>query len=232
MRVHRIAPVVLLGCLACAAAAAAQPPGSASFPAMSADPAAPDGPAPISLAYAEGRVDLVRPDGVQAAQVPDLLEEDDRLVTGEGRAELIVDDGSVAHVDRESDLRVDLGVRLRLVRGRLRVHTPADIEALYLASPAGPVRLAASGVYDLRAADLDGDTVIAVVAGHAALLTGDTETPIGADDVLRVDPRDPRPRWERGTPRDAFVDWSDQRIHRAVGPLPSEHALAGHEKQQ
>jgi hypothetical protein len=122
----------------------------------------------------------------------------------------------VAHVDRESDLRVDLGVRLRLVRGRLRVHTPADIEALYLASPAGPVRLAASGVYDLSAADLDGDTVIAVVAGHAALLTGDTETPIGADDVLRVDPRDPRPRWERGTPRDVAVDWSDRASTRTT----------------
>ncbi len=158
----------------------------------------------------------MRPDGVEAAQAPDLLDEDDRLVTAEGRAELVIDDGSVAHVDRESDVRVDRGVRLRLVRGRLRVHTPADIEALYLASPAGPVRLAAAGVYDLSAADLDGDTVITVVAGHAALITGDTETPIGADDVLRVDPRDPRPRWERGTPRDSFADWSDQRMHRAT----------------
>ncbi len=216
MRVRRVAPVVLLVCLACAAAAAAQPPGTAGFPATPSDPGFPDAPAPISLAYADGRVDLVRPDGVEAAQAPDLLDEDDRLVTAEGRAELVIDDGSVAHVDRESDVRVDRGVRLRLVRGRLRVHTPADIEALYLASPAGPVRLAAAGVYDLSAADLDGDTVITVVAGHAALITGDTETPIGADDVLRVDPRDPRPRWERGTPRDSFADWSDQRMYRSA----------------
>lgn len=201
--------------LALAAPASAQYLGL-RFPAA---PTAPDNaeiPAPISLAWVDGRVDLVRPDGVQAAEAPDLLEEDDRLVTTDGRAELVIDDGSVVHVDRASDVRVDLGVRLRLVRGRMRVHTPPDIEALYVASPAGPVRLAAAGVYDLAAADLDGDTVIAVVTGHAALLTGDTETPVGADDILNVDPRDPRPRWQRGTPRDAFVDWSDRRLHTAT----------------
>ena len=205
-----------MACLALAAPAAAQPSPGTPF---STAPAAPDNaetPAPLSLAWVDGRVDLVRPDGVQAARAPDLLEEDDRLVTTDGRAELVIDDGSVVHVDRASDVRVDLGVRLRLVRGRMRVHTPPDVEALYVASPAGPVRLAAAGVYDLAAADLDGDTVIAVVTGHAALLTGDTETPVGADDILRVDPRDPRPRWERGTPRDAFVDWSDRRLLTAT----------------
>lgn len=227
MRAHRVASVVLMAWMALPASAAAQWSATAPFPTAGADPdtaAAP--PPPISLAWTDGRVDHVRPDGVQAAQAPDLLEEDDRLVTSDGRAELVLDDGSVVHVDRASDVRVDLGVRLRIVRGRLRVHTPEDIDALVVASPAGPVRLAAAGVYDLAAADLDGDTVIAVVAGHAALITGDTETPIGADDILRVDPRDPRPRWERGTPRDAFSEWSDRRLHATTSarhaslPLP------------
>lgn len=212
MRVHRVASRVLAACLALAAPAAAQPFAGTPLPATGPDADAADPPAPLSLAYVEGRADHVRRDGVQPAQAPDLLEEDDRLVTTEGQAELVFDDGSVVHVDRMSDVRVDLGVRLRLVRGRARVYTAPDIDALTLASPAGPVRLAADGVYDLAAADLDGETVIAVVAGHAALITGDTETPIGADDILRVDPRDPRPRWERGTPRDAFTDWSDRRL--------------------
>lgn len=213
MHVRRVAPVVLVVCLALATPAAGQSSPGAPFPPAPSGADAPGTPAPLSLAYVEGRVDLVRPDGVQAAQAPELLEEGDRLVTADGLAELVVDDGSVVHVDRTSDVRVNLGVRLRLVRGRMRVHTPPDIDALYIASPAGPVRVAASGIYDLMAADLDGDTVIAVVTGHAALLTGDTETPIGADDILHVDPRDPRPRWERGTPRDAFAGWSDRRLH-------------------
>jgi hypothetical protein len=205
-----------MACLALAAPASAQSSPGLRFPTAPAAPDNAETPAPLSLAWVDGRVDLVRPVGVQAAEAPDLLEEDDRLVTTDGHAELVIDDGSVVHIDRASDVRVDLGVRLRLVRGRVRVHTPPDIEALYVASPAGPVRLAAAGVYDLAAADLDGDTVIAVVTGHAALLTGDTETPVGADDILHVDPRDPRPRWQRGTPRDAFVDWSDRRLHTAT----------------
>lgn len=205
-----------MACLALAAPAAAQSFPGAPFTTAPAAPDTAETPAPLTLAYVEGRADLVRRDGVQPAQAPDLLEADDRLVTTDGYAELVIDDGSVVHIDRATDVRVDLGVRLRLVRGRMRVHTPADSEALYVASPAGPVRLAAAGVYDLAAADLDGDTVIAVVSGHAALLTGDTETPVGADDILRVDPRDPRPRWERGTPRDAFADWSDRRLHTAT----------------
>lgn len=212
MRVHRVVSCALVASLALAAPAAAQPSAGTPFPSALPDADAAGAPAPVSLAYIEGRVDHVRRDGVEPAQAPDLLEEDDRLVTTDGHAELVIDDGSVVHVDRVSDVRVDLGVRLRLVRGRIRVATAPDIDALYLASPAGPVRLAADGVYDLAAADLDGETVIAVVAGHAALITGDTETPIGADDILRVDPRDPRPRWERGSPRDAFTDWSDRRL--------------------
>ena len=212
MRSRRFGSFALLACLLASPALAQFP--SAPAPAEPADTF--DAPAPLNLSYVDGRVDLVRPDGVQAAQAPDLLEEDDRLVTVEGRAELVVDDGSVAHVDRQSDVRIDLGVRLRLVSGRLLIHTAPDIEALYVSTPAGPVRLTARGIYDLSADDLRGDTVIAVREGHAALVAGDSETPIGADDVLHIDPRDLRPRWSRGAPHDAFADWSARRIGLAT----------------
>ena len=235
MRSYRFASFALAASLMVATPAAAQFPVDTP---LAGDPhGALERPAPVSLAYVDGRVDLVRPDGVQAAEAPDLLQEDDRLVTAEGRAELVLDDGSVAHVDRLSDVRIDLGVRLRLVSGRLVVHTPPDIDALYVSTPAGPVRLAARGVYDLTADDLRGDTVIAVREGHAALEVGDTETPVGADDVLQVDPRDLKPRWARGTQRDAFLDWSDRRLrlvtadrHAALpGPLqPWAADLAAH----
>ena len=80
-------------------------------------------PPPVTLSYADGRVDVVRPDGVEAARVPDLLEDDDRLVVADGRAELVFDDGTLVHVDRDTDLRIDPDVQLRLVHGRVVVHT-------------------------------------------------------------------------------------------------------------
>ncbi len=212
MRCRRLGPVALVACLLASSAAAQVSPG---LP-LPGEPAIPEPPAPASLSYIDGRVNLVGADGVQPAQAPDLLEEGDRLVTAEGRAELVFDDGTVAHVERQSDVRIDLGVRLRLVSGRILVHTPADVESLYVATPAGPLRLAADGSYDIAADDLRGDTVIAVRRGHAALVTGDRETPVSTDDVLSVDPRDPRPRWARRIASDAFVDWSERRLDAAA----------------
>ncbi len=171
-----------------------------------------DAPPPITLLFIEGRVDLVRTSGVQPAQAPELLDEDDCVVTGDGRAELVYADGSVAHLDRHTDVRVDLGVRLRLVRGRIVVHTPRDGDRLELVIPAGVVRLEPDGEYDLAAADLEGDSVVAVVRGRAVLEHDDQAVPVAADDELRLDPRDRRPRWARVAPPDVFRDWSRARV--------------------
>jgi hypothetical protein len=199
---------VLVAALLIAGTTAAQPPPEPPPPDA---PPAPDAPPPLTISYADGRVDVVRAGGVEAVQVPDVLAEDERLVTGEGRAELVFDDGSLAHIDRESDVRVDLGVRLRLVRGRMIVHTADGDETLLVSTPAGPVRLDPRGEYDLSADDLRGDTVVAVERGRAALVVADSETPIEAGTAVRIDPRDRRLRWERGVFADAFSDWSRRR---------------------
>ncbi len=167
---------------------------------------------PITVVHVEGRVDVVRASGVQPAQAPDLLEEDDRLVTGDGRAELAFADGALVHLDRNTDARVDLGVRLRVVRGRIIIHTPRDSGPLEVATPAGVVRLEPGGEYDLAASDLDGDTVISAVQGRAALEDGDRDVPIATDDQARFDPRDRRPRWARAAPPDEFRHWAAARV--------------------
>ena len=175
-----------------------------------------DGPPPFTLVFVEGRVDLVRTTGVQPAQAPELLEEGDRLVTADGRAEVTAADGSILHLDRGTDTRVDLGVRLRLVRGRLLVHTPRDADPFELATPAGLVRLEPDGEYDLAAGDLDGDTVIAAIRGRAVFQDGDQDLPIAAGDQLRLDPRDRRPRWARAAPPDVFRHWAGARVATMV----------------
>ncbi len=190
-----------------------------SAPLASAQDLAPspaNAPPPITLVFAEGRVETVRASGVQPAQVPDLLDDDDRVVTNDGRAELAYADGTVVHLDRASDVRVDPGMRLRLVRGRAVIHIPRDGDPVALATPAGVAQLQPDGEYDVVAADLDGDTVITALAGRAVLEDGDLDVPIAADDELRVDPRDRRPRWARAAAADTFRHWSHARLATAT----------------
>ena len=190
---------LLLPCLSmCAAAQESAPPL--------------DTPPPITVVYVEGRVDTVGANAVQPAHAPDLLDEDDRLVTGDGRAELAFADGALVHLDRATDTRVDLGVRLRLVRGRIIIHTPRDGGPLAVATPAGVVRMQPDGEYDLAASDLDGDTIISAIQGRAVLEDGDRDVPIAADDEARLDPRDRRPRWARAARPDEFRHWATTRV--------------------
>jgi hypothetical protein len=71
-------------------------------PASAQDGAAPL-PPPLTLTHVDGRVDLARGTVVEPAQVPDLIDDGDRLLTVDGRAELVYADGSLVHVDRDSD---------------------------------------------------------------------------------------------------------------------------------
>lgn len=172
--------------------------------------------APLTLSWVEGRVDLARATGVEAAVSPDILDEGERLVVGSGRAELVADDGTLVHAGGDTDLWVEAGPRLRLVRGRLVVHTAVAGDGHLLATPAGLVRLEPAGAYDISARDLDGDTVIAVLAGRAAMTVADQAVPVSPDDVLTLDPRAPVARWGRGVPDDDFRAWSRRRADRAT----------------
>lgn len=171
---------------------------------------------PLTLSYVDGRVDLARESRVTAAEVPDAIDVDDRLIATDGRAELVGDDGTLLHLAAGADLRIDAGMRPRLVRGRLIVHTTPAAGDVAIALPAGVLRLEPHGIYDLRADDLDGDTVVIVVDGRATMTSGDSEWPLGADDELHLDPREARPRWSRAGRADEMLIWSGRRADRAT----------------
>jgi hypothetical protein len=201
---------------------------SAAASAAAQDAAPADLPPPFTLAYVDGRSDVARPDGVHPAQAPDVLDAGDRLLIADGRAELVAADGGLVHVDRDADLRVDDDGTLRLVRGRLRIRTAVDGNALELATPVGRVRVEPRGEYEITARDLDGDVTIAALAGRAAVALPATDLPIATDDAVAIDPRGLEPRWSRVSIRaDAFSDWSDRRVAemqqaRGTQPLPAE----------
>ncbi len=197
-------------------------------PALAAAQAPAALPPPVTLSHAEGRVDVARASGVAPAQAPDLLDDGDGLLTADGRAELVFADGSLVHVDRDSDVHIENGARLRLVRGRVLVRTTPASSPLDLATPVGVVRFAPRGDYEIAVRDLDGATVIAARTGHATLTQADRDVPIAADDELWLDPRGGEPRWTRvGTRRDAFIDWAEARVAEmrtssSSQPLPVE----------
>ena len=173
-------------------------------------------PPPFTLSYAEGRVEVARHAAVEPASPPDLIEEGDRLMTSDGRAELVGDDGLMVHLDAGADLHVTPDMRLRLVRGRILVHTPPTVLDVAIALPVGDLRLEPHGRYDIRADDLDGDTVVAVIDGRATLSGADDAWPLGAGDVVHIDPRDRRPRWSRVPAADDMRLWSSRRADRAT----------------
>lgn len=175
-----------------------------------------DEPPPLTLTYVDGRVDLARDTRVAPAEVPDAIDIDDRLIVAGGRAELVADDGTLLHLGPGADLRLEAGLRPRLARGRLVVHTTPTAGAMVIALPAGVLRLEPHGRYDLSADDLDGDTVVAVVEGRATITSGDSEWPLGTGDQWRLDPRDGRPRWSRVASADELRMWSDRRADRAT----------------
>lgn len=180
---------------------------------------------PVSVSHVEGGVELVDSQGVRGATAPDLLDDDTRVVTRDGRAELALADGSLAHLDRRSEARIDLGGRLRFVRGRLAVRTVPGGTTVVIATPAGLVRLAADGEYRLDAEDLDGDTVIAVVEGRATLASAGRETAVSPEQSsIHADPRGIRPiRFARARAASTLGDWSRARVSAAV--LTSHPAL-------
>lgn len=180
-----------------------------------AQPAVADAP-PFTLTVVEGRVDVARENRVEPADAPDAIDIDDRLIATAGRAELVDDDGTLLHLATGADLRIESGMRPRLVRGRLMVHTSPTASDVTIAVPAGVVSLEPRGAYELAADDLDGDTVIAVVEGRATMTSGDREWPLDADDALRLDPRDPRPRWSRTARADEMRTWANRRADRAT----------------
>jgi hypothetical protein len=201
-------------------ALAQDPPALPSPPETTLSP-------PLTLSYVDGRVDVARADGVQPAQAPDVLDDGDRLLVADGRAELVYDDGAIVHVDRDADLWIDADARLRIVRGRIVVRTSTST-AIDVTTPVGIVRLEPRGEYLITARDLDGESTIAAIAGRATLALAAADVPIAAADELAIDPRGLEPRWSRlGARRDAFTDWAERRVddmrYASRGqPLPVE----------
>jgi hypothetical protein len=169
-------------------------------------------PAPPSLAYVEGSVDVVQ-DGVnQRADPPVMLLDGDIVRTRSGRAEVVFGDGTLLHLSEDGELEVLGAEHFRLVGGRVIIrlsHTAA--RPYVIDTPAATVRLEVDGEYGItadRTARLD----VAVTRGSATA-NGASPWTIRGGQMLTMAGAGGRPliqpfnsaRW------DAFAQWAYER---------------------
>ncbi len=159
------------------------------------------GPEP-RITYVEGSVSL-SPDGVR---------------TQGGRAELVLANGTLVHVDGASTVRFDRSGTLSLIDGRLLLRTgngaPSDLEVPY-----ARLRLAPSGVYNVLADAAHGRLLVSVIVGRIDLQSRyGQSTPIDGGHMVLMTSATTAPWATPFQPAgwDRFELWSDSRLAQAV----------------
>ncbi len=153
------------------------------------------------VTFVEGHVSL-RPNGVS---------------TGGGRAELVMPDGTLVHVDGASEVRFDAAGTLSLSEGRLLLRTGRG-PASYVDVPYARLRLGPSGVFHVLADAAHGRLLVSVVVGRVDLegrygqstpvQSGQMVLMTSATSALWATPFQPA-GWDR------FERWSDTRLYQA-----------------
>jgi hypothetical protein len=139
-----------------------------------------------------------------------------------GRAEALMPDGSVVHIDRHSRLALTAGQRLDLHDGRLLIRTTAsgyvDVDL-----PIARVELTPRGIYDILFDAAKEALLLRVIVGHADIRTSHGVTPVAGREMALMPGARERPyatpiesaRW------DSFEWWSDERLRAAAYGLES-----------
>ena len=143
------------------------------------------GPPPAHLTYTDGRVFLDREGRADEATVNMPLADGDRLRVENGRAEVMLPDGSLLHLDEQTVADALAPDLWRLLRGRVllmvrRARDPQLTVRYQIDTPAASVRTGGPGEYRIWAGDGDRgrDVELAVSRGQATLANE-----FGAQDV-------------------------------------------------
>jgi hypothetical protein len=186
-----------------------------ALPAYGQEPSpAEPAPAPASLAYVDGAVDVVQDGVTERADPPVMLIEGDLVRTRNGRAEVVFGDGTLLHLSHDTELEILGDDHLRLTSGRVIVRlSHAAAQPYVIDTPASSVRLEAEGEYAVatdRAARLE----VAVTRGTATLTDGAAWTVRGGQRITLA-AAGARPVIESfNTARwDAFSQWASDRAH-------------------
>lgn len=198
--------------------------GSGSGPAAAQEPE-PSFEAPPHVALVDGRADLVREGRAEPLMPGVILVSGDELAAAEGRVEVVFGDGSVLHLDAGSTLGLLDDGLLRVLTGRVILHTSADPAFEYrLDMPAGSLATDAPGEY--RVAVHGGEragTRVLVARGLAWLTTAQDRVMLRAGEFVHIGPteRIGSVRTFNAAQMDGFERWSYERRYGPIDPYPA-----------
>ena len=187
-----------------------------AFPASAQDSSAVNsGPPPANLAHVEGAVDLVHQGLAERAVAPALLLDGDIVRTGNGRAEIVFADGTVLHLDHDTELELLSPERVRVLSGRVMLRVSAATPRYVIDTPAASVRLDARGEYGITTDARRGSLDVTVARGVAEIQDNGQRIVVRAGERLWLAGPGARGLIEPfNTARwDAFDRWSNDRVN-------------------
>ena len=178
------------------------------------DPAATTtAPPPANLAHVEGVVDLIHEGLSERATAGVILLDGDIVRSANGRAEIVFGDGTLLHLDHNTQIELLSPTRLRLIDGRVSLRVSASAGRYVVDTAAAAVLLDPRGEYgitaDGRLAKLD----VTVTRGAAEINDGSTPVLVRAGELAWIAGHGGRARLERFNSArwDAFAQWSNDR---------------------
>ena len=201
-----------------------------------ADTAAPSGPPPAHLSLLEGRVFVDREGRSDAATANLPLLDGDRVRTMDGRAEVILPDGSLLHLDRDTAVDLLAADLLRLLNGRVYViargaRDPQRAVRYQVDAPVASVQTGGPGEFRVWAAESarGREVELAVYRGLATIASsyGAEDLRAGERSVVRDGLAPSTPQYFNSARWDEFDRWSAARRDELLGAasaqyLPSE----------
>jgi hypothetical protein len=209
---------------------------SASAGFAQSDPASPSDPPPAHLSIIEGQAYIDREGRSDPATANVPLLDGDRLRTEEGRLEVILPDGSLLHMDRDTTVDVMAADLLRLLRGRVYVivrgiRDPQRAVRYQIDAPVASVQTGGPGEFRVWSADTTRgrEVELAVFRGQATIGSdnGAEDVQAGERSVVRDGLAPSAPQYFNSARWDEFDRWSVARRDESVGGdsaqyLPSE----------
>jgi hypothetical protein len=187
-------------------------------------------PPPAHLAFVDGSVDLVHDGVAERATDGVMLVDGDLVRTANGRAEIVFADGSVLHLDHDTDLELLSPLRLRLTSGRVLLRLSAAASSPFVIdTQAATTRFTARGEYDITADRRYERLELSVARGSAEIDDGASVTLVRGGETASILGPGGRVLLQafNSARLDAFENWSTARVNgfataASARQLPSE----------